>query len=179
MLLLYCCTVFHHARHRPFFYKTNWRLNVQLQSYKKKPWLYKNRAWKEREREKKMKEHDATSIPRTIFRRFYKRSLQLFTDKDKACSLGEYKCTQVIVSVEVVSLLDNFSNSVQWCVLSLVLQGSVGYLNSSLTFYMTEYDALNAGWTAELLPEQEPYNCHVLTINMKGSSLRFEPINTV
>lgn len=59
------------------------------------------------------------------------------------------------------------------------LQGSVGYLNSGLTFSMTEYDALNAGWTADLPPEQERYNCHVLTINMKGSSLRFEPVNTV
>lgn len=40
---------------------------------------------------------------------------------------------------------DNCGNSVQWCVLSLVLLGSVGYLNLGLTFSRTEYDALNVG----------------------------------
>lgn len=57
--------------------------------------------------------------------------------------------------------------------LSLVSQGSVGYLNSGLTFSMTKYDALNAGCTAKLLPEQEPHKSHVLNINMKASGLMF------
>lgn len=105
--------------------------------------------------------------------------MQLFRDKDKACSLEKYKCTQIIVRAEVVSPLDNCSNSVYWCVLSLVLQGSVGYLNLGLTFSMTEYDALNAGCTAELLYEREQYKSHVLNINMKGCSLMFGSVNTV
>lgn len=107
------------------------------------------------------------------------RSLQLFTDKDKACSLEEYKCTQVIVRAEVVPPLDNCSNSVQWCVLSLVLQGSVGYLNLGLTFSMTEYDALNAGCSAELLLERGLYKSHVSNMNMKVSSFMYRSVNTV